>query len=104
MSYHILHISEYGCKLSKERGLLVCKKDGAVLGKIAIEDLRAVVIVAGGVSISGEVFSSILANDAIILHCKNYKPVGISVPNCRTYDARVVLNQSAGNKNLNAAI
>ena len=38
MSYHILHISEYGCKLSKERGLLVCKKDGAVLGKIAIED------------------------------------------------------------------
>ena len=56
MSYHILHISEYGCKLSKERGLLVCKKDGAVLGKIAIEDLRAVVIVAGGVSISGEVF------------------------------------------------
>ena len=104
MSYHILHISEYGSKLSKERGLLVCKKDGAVLGKIAIEDLRAVVIVAGGVSISGEVFSSILANDAIILHCKNYKPVGISVPNCRTYDARVVLNQSAGNKNLNAAI
>lgn len=44
MSYHILHIADYGCKLTKERGLLVCKKNNEVIGKIAIEDLRAVVL------------------------------------------------------------
>lgn len=104
MSYHILHISEHGCRLSKERGLLVCKKDGKTLGKIAIEDLRAVVILGESVCISAAVFASVLDNDAVMIHCRNYKAVGISVPNNRTYDARVVLNQAAGNRNLNAAI
>lgn len=33
MSYHILHVMDYGCRLVRERGLLVCKKDGGVLGK-----------------------------------------------------------------------
>ncbi|MBP3526750.1 MAG: CRISPR-associated endonuclease Cas1 [Opitutales bacterium] len=104
MSYHILHISEHGCGLSKERGLLVCRKDGKTLGKIAIEDLRAVVILGESVNISAAVFAGVLDNDAIIIHCRNYKAVGVSVPNSRTYDARVVLNQAAGNRNLNAAI
>lgn len=96
MSYHILHISEHGCGLSKERGLLVCRKDGKTLGKIAIEDLRAVVILGESVNISAAVFAGILDNDAIIIHCRNYKAVGVSVPNSRTYDARVVLNQAGG--------
>lgn len=42
---------DYGCKLTRERGLLVCKKDGRILGKIALEDLRAVVLVNETVSI-----------------------------------------------------
>ncbi len=104
MSYHILHIADYGCKLTKERGLLVCKKDSNVLGKIAIEDLRAVILLNEATSISGAVLSALAENDAVIIHCKNFKPVGVTIPNNRTYDARVVLNQSAGNKNLNSAI
>ena len=104
MSYHILHITDYGCKLTKERGLLVCKKDNNILGKIALEDLRAVVLLNETVSISGAVISTLANYDATIIHCKNFKPVGITVPNNRTYDARVVLNQCSGNKNLNTAI
>lgn len=104
MSYHILHITDYGCKLYKERGLLVCEKNGAILGKIAIEDLRAVVLLNEAVSISGTLVAEIAGKDAVIIHCKNFKPVGITVPNIRTYDAKVVLNQAAGNKNLNLAI
>ena len=104
MSYHILHIADYGCRLTKERGLLVCKKDNAVVGKIALEDLRAVVLLNEAASISGAIFAELADSDAVIIHCKNYKPVGVTIPNSRTYDARVVLNQSAGNKNLNAAI
>ena len=104
MSYHILHIADYGCRLTKERGLLVCKKDNSILGKIALEDLRAVVLLNETVSISGAIMSTLADCDAIIIHCKNFKPVGITIPNNRTYDARVVLNQCAGNKNLNTAI
>ena len=104
MSYHILHINDYGCRLTKERGLLVCEKDGRQMGKIAFEDLRAVVLLNEAQSISGAVMSAITANDAIIIHCKNFKPVGITIPNNRTYDAKVVLNQARGNKNLNSAI
>ncbi len=104
MSYHILHIADYGCKLTKERGLLVCKKDSKILGKIAIEDLRAVILLNEAVSISGAVLSTLAECDAVIIHCNNFKPVGITIPNNRTYDARVVLNQSSGNKNLNTAI
>ena len=104
MSYHILHIGDFGCKLTKERGLLVCRKDSALVGKIAIEDLRAVVLTSQAVSISGSVISAIVENDAVIVHCLNYKPLGLTIPNMRTYDARVVLNQAAGNKNLNDAI
>lgn len=104
MSYHILHVMDYGCKLTRERGLLVCKKDGRILGKIALEDLRAVVLVNETVSISGNVIAALSEYDAVIVHCKNFKPVGITIPNNRTYDTSVVLNQSAGNKNLNSAI
>lgn len=104
MSYHILHVADYGCRLSKERGLLVCKKDSTLLGKIAIEDLRVLVILNEAVSISGTLISELLERDVAVLYCKNYKPVGVSVPLTRTYDAKVVLNQSAGNKNLNSAI
>lgn len=104
MSYHILHIADYGCKIFKERGLLVCQKDDKILGKIAIEDLRAIIIQNEASSISGAIISELSANDAIIVHCKNYKPIGITIPNIRTYDAKVVLNQSSANKNLNSAI
>ena len=104
MSYHILHIADYGCKLVKERGLLVCKKDNNIIGKIALEDLRAVILLNETVSISGAIMATLADYDAVIIHCKNFKPVGITIPNIRTYDARVVLNQSAGNKNLNSAI
>ena len=95
---------DYGCKLVRERGLLVCKKDGGILGKIALEDLRAVVLLNGAVSLSGDVIAALAECDAILVHCKNFKPVGITIPNNRTYDTSVVLNQSAGNKNLNGAI
>ena len=46
---------DYGCRLVRERGLLVCKKDGGILGKIALEDLRAVGLLNGAVSLSGDV-------------------------------------------------
>lgn len=104
MSYHILHIADFGCSLVKERGLLVCRKDSRVVGKIALEDLRAVVLFNGAVSISGSVLAELASFDAVVVHCKNYKPVGITVPNIRTNDAKVVLNQSAANVNINGAV
>ena len=73
MSYHILHVSDYGCRLFKERGLLVCERGGSIIGKIALEDLRAVILLNEAVSISGAVISDLSGRDAVIIHCKNFK-------------------------------
>lgn len=99
-----MHIADYGCKLAKNRGFFECIKDGKTLGRIAIEDLRAVVLLNEAASISGSVVAALADCDAAIIHCKNFKPIAVTMPNIRTYDAKVVLNQSAGNKNLNDAI
>ncbi|MFI3291834.1 MAG: type II CRISPR-associated endonuclease Cas1 [Opitutales bacterium] len=100
MSYHVLHIFEQGVKLSKDRAFLVCKKDFKEFGRIAIEDLRAVVLLSEAVSLSASLIATLCDNDTIILHCKNFKPVGITASLSRTYDALVVLNQSKQIKSL----
>lgn len=104
MSYHILNISEYGCKLLKENGFIVCKKDEKILGKMALADVRAIVLANEAVSVSGALISALSDSDAIILHCKNFKPIGLTLPLCRVYNSRAVLHQAACPKVLNAQI
>lgn len=104
MSFHILHIGEHGCVLSKDRGLLVCKKDGKITGSIAMADMRALVLLSEAVSYSAAVTAALLENDAVILHCRRYKPIGVTLPLPRVYDARTALTQGASPKILNREI
>ncbi len=95
MSYHILHIVSHGSYLRKERGMLICEnKDTSEVKKIPIEDLKAIVLAAKGVVLSDYLISSLLKQDAIILHCdEKFLPIGITSSLHRVIKKEALLGQ-----------
>lgn len=108
MSFHILHILQHGAFLAKERGMLVCRPPagtGKPERRMPLEDLRAVVIAARGVSLSSTAIASLLEHEAIILHCnEKYEPCGVTSPLPRIIDTKAFLNQSSRPGRLNGWI
>ncbi len=109
MSYHIVHILTHGALLARERGFLVCRppKDATdeQEKKLPLEDIRAVVIAARGVTLTSNAISGILEQDGMILHCdESYSPVGMTMPLPRIIDTRAYLNQASQPKRLNEKI
>ena len=80
MSYHIVHVFNHGSRLTKERGMMVCKnEEGEENHELPIEDIRAVIIAARGIFMSQELVAALLEVNAVILHCdRSYRPVGIT--------------------------
>lgn len=105
MSFHILHILQHGAFLAKERGFLVCrppKDSGLKERQRPLEDIRAVVIAARGVSLGSSAISALLSQEAIILHCnEKYEPCGVTAPLPRIVDTKAFLNQSSRPQRLN---
>lgn len=90
MSYHILHIFTHGAVLGKNRGSLTLLSPPP-MKRIPIDDIKAVVVAARGVQISSSVFSAVLSQDGIFLHCDdNYQPTGWSLPLERTRDSTLL--------------
>lgn len=90
MSYHILHIFTHGAVLRKQYGNLTLVAPPPVR-RVPIEDVRAVIIAARGVQISSSVFSAVLANDGVFVHCdEHYQPTGWSLPIERTRDSTLL--------------
>ena len=101
MSYHILHITQK-CSILVDKGLLICKMQNGILNKIAIADIRAIIIVTQGVCFSNECIARLLEQNAIIMHCNNqYKPVGWSIPFDRIIRAEAFQNQIKQNEIFN---
>lgn len=95
MSFHILHVFRHGCYLGKERGLIVYRDRDVVLGRIPVDDLRAVVIAARGVTISSSFISALTRRDAIILHCdSSFRPCGVSAAAGRIIDPKIAFAQA----------
>lgn len=93
-----MHILIHGCSLHKERGQLVMRCDGAGERSCALEDLRAVVIAARGVSLSSDLVSALCRNNTVILHCdEKYCPCGVTAPLAHTTRAEVLKHQCALN-------
>jgi CRISPR-associated protein Cas1 len=84
MSHHILHVFQHGAVLGRERGFITCKADGQAERRLPLDDVRAVIIAARGVTISSNFLSGLLETDAIVLHCdERYQPCGWTAPLAR---------------------
>ena len=95
MSFSILHILSHGSHLSKERGLLRLenKKTGTVR-EIALEEVRAVIIAARGISLTDALISALAQQKAVILHCdEKYRPVAFTAPVHETIAPRAMEGQ-----------
>lgn len=98
MSYHILHLTTPNCYLSVDRGLLFCKLDNGDSRMIALQDLKAIIVVTHGVSFSNNCLTKLLENNVIILHCDNhFQPKGWSLPLERIVRTKVFYNQISRN-------
>lgn len=69
-----------GSKLYVDRGFLVCRLPDESQNRIALVDVRSIIVAAPQVSFSNEAIARLLSNDAVILHCDSkYKAVGWSM-------------------------
>lgn len=106
MSYHVVHILGHGSLLARERGMLVCRppktSENERAKELPLEDIRAVIIAARGVTLTSNAISGILEQDGMILHCdESYSPIGLTLPLPRIIDTRAYLNQASQPKRLN---
>lgn len=84
----------HGARIAVERKQLVCLNTEGVAKRIPVEDLRALIIGARGVSFSGEALGAVLDADAVVLHSNaKYKPCGLSVPLPRVANHAAFLGQ-----------
>lgn len=108
MSYHVLHVIQHGATLSKDRGFLTCRppvESGLPEKRMPLEDIRAVIIAARGVTLTSNAISALLEAEAIVLHCnEKYEPCGITAPLPRIIDTRTFLNQTSRPVRLNQSI
>ncbi len=94
MSHHIVHVLTHGTKLALERRQLACVLPEAAPKSLPVDDIRAVIIAARGVSITPDALAAILDADALVLHCNaRYKPCGISTSLSRTVNHAAFLGQ-----------
>lgn len=94
MTFHIVTIFSTGTRLSCERGFLVCKTPEGTENRIALADIRGLVIANPATSFTNVCIARLLANDAIILHCdEHFKPIGWTTALERVIRREVFLNQ-----------
>jgi CRISPR-associated protein Cas1 len=108
MSFHVIHIVQHGSTLGKDRGFLTCRTP-AGLGlpdrRMPLEDIRAVIIAARGVTLTSSAIGALLDAEAIVLHCnEKYQPCGLTAPLPRIIDTRTFLSQTSRPARLNLAI
>ena len=100
MSYHILHITKAGSYISIDKGLLFCNvKSTNETYKLAIDDIKAVIVCPPAVSFSNNSIATLLKNNVVIQHCdRTFQPVGWSVPLPRIIKTKVFKHQIEQNE------
>ena len=75
---------------------MVCRPENSgEIHELPVEDIRAVIIAARGVSLSLELVSALMESGAVILHCNHlYRPVGISSGLERVVKSDALYNQA----------
>ena len=99
MTYHILHLITPNCALYTDKGLLFCRYDDESENKIALDDIRAIIIATHQVSFTNSCLAKLLEKDVVILHCNNsYKPIGWSTGLDRVVRTKAFYNQISQNR------
>jgi CRISPR-associated protein Cas1 len=105
MSHHILHVYQHGAILGKDRGFITSKADSQPERRLPIDDIRAVVIAARGVTLTSNFLSALMEKDAIVLHCdEKYQPCGWTAPLARVIDLQTFQHQTSQPRRLNEKI
>jgi CRISPR-associated protein Cas1 len=102
MSHHILHVFQHGSLLGRERGFILCRAQDESERRLPLDDIRAVIIAARGVTLTSSFLSGMLETDAIVLHCdERYQPCGWTAPLARVVDLQAFEHQMAKPRRLN---
>jgi len=102
MSHHILHVFQHGAVLGRQRGFIVMRAQDDSERRLPLDDMRAVVIAARGVTLTSNFLSGLLERDAIVLHCDEaYQPCGWTAPLARVVDLKAFQHQTARPRRLN---
>ena len=102
MSHHILHVFQHGAILGRERGFITCRADDQEERRLPLDDIRAVIVAARGVTLTSSFLSGLLETDGIVLHCdERYQPCGWTAPLGRVVDLKTFQHQMARPKRLN---
>jgi CRISPR-associated protein Cas1 len=102
MSHHILHVFQHGAILGRERGFITCRAEGQDERRLPLDDIRAVIIAARGVTLTSSFLSGLLETDGIVLHCdERYQPCGWTAPLARVVDLKTFQHQTARPRRLN---
>lgn len=77
----IVDIATDGQHLSAHRGFMMVERDGAEIGRIALDDVHAVIVHAHGVTWSGTLVARLAERGAPIVFCgTNHSPVAVTLP------------------------
>lgn len=105
MTFHVITILSPRCRLSVDRGFLCCHYHDEPEQRIALADVRALVIGVPSVSFSNECLARLLAQDAPVLHCDaHFKPIGWTISLDRVIRQEVFENQLKRDKGFQEAL
>jgi CRISPR-associated protein Cas1 len=78
----IVDIATDGLRLSTFRGFLMVKdEDGAEVGRVALDDIHAVIVHAHGVTWTGNIVAALAERGAPIVFCAaNHSPIAVTLP------------------------
>ncbi len=77
----IVDIGTEGLHLSAYRGFLIVAKDRAEVGRVALDDVHAVILHAHGCTWTGNVVAALAERGAPIVFCgTNHSPVAVTLP------------------------
>lgn len=96
MGHHLLHVLQHGAVLGRERGFITCRAQGQEERRLPLDDVRAVIVAARGVTLTSSFLSGLLEADAIVLHCdESYRPCGWTAPLARVVDLQTFQHQAS---------
>jgi len=77
----IVDIATDGLHLSLHRGFLMVEKEREEIGRVALDDIHAVIIHAHGITWSGNIVAGLAERGAPIVFCgANHSPIAVTLP------------------------